>query len=39
MDTGIDSYRRFLGGDNDALEEIVCMYKDGLILYLHGVVL
>ena len=38
MENGIDSYRRFLSGDNSALEEIVSMYKDGLILYLHGVV-
>ena len=38
MDSGINSYRRFLSGDNSALEEIICMYKDGLILYLHGVV-
>ena len=38
MDSGINSYRRFLSGDNSGLEEIICMYKDGLILYLHGVV-
>ena len=38
MVSGIDSYRRFLSGDNSGLEEIICMYKDGLILYLHGVV-
>ena len=38
MDSGFDSYRRFLNGDNSALEEIICMYKDGLILYLHSVV-
>ena len=38
MDSGITSYRRFLSGDNSGLEEIICMYKDGLILYLHGIV-
>ena len=38
MDSGMDSYRRFLSGDNSGLEEIICVYKDGLILYLHGVV-
>ena len=38
MDSGMDSYRRFLSGDNSGLEEIICVYKDGLILYLHGIV-
>lgn len=38
MDSGIVSYRRFLGGDNSGLEEIISMYKDGLILYLNGIV-
>lgn len=36
MDNG--SYRRFLDGDDSALEEIVKTYKDGLMLYIHGFV-
>ncbi len=35
MDNGASSYRRFLGGDDDGLTEIVKIYKDGLILYLN----
>ncbi len=38
MDSGADSYRRFLGGDDEGLAEIVREYKDGLILYLNGYV-
>ncbi len=38
MDSGIDSYCRFLSGDNSGLEEIICSFKDGLILYLNGYV-
>ncbi len=35
MDNGASGYRRFLGGDDDGIAEIVGEYKDGLILYLN----
>lgn len=38
MDDAVDSYRRFLGGDNSGLEQIICAYKDGLMIYLNGFV-
>ena len=38
MDNGASSYRRFLDGDDAALAEIVRDYRDGLILYLNGIV-
>lgn len=38
MERGIDSYRRFLQGDDNGLAEIICTYKDGLIFYLNGFV-
>ena len=38
MDNGASSYRRFLDGDDNGLEEIVRDYKDGLILYLNSYV-
>ena len=38
MDKGIDGYRRFLSGDEAGLEEIIAYYKDGMILYLNGIV-
>ncbi len=38
MDNGASSYRRFLGGDDGGLAEIVGAYKDGLILYINGYV-
>lgn len=38
MDSGADSYRRFLDGDDSGMAEIVENYKDGLILYLNGYV-
>ena len=38
MDNGASSYRRFLDGDDTALAEIVRDYRDGLILYLNGIV-
>ncbi len=38
MDNGASSYRRFLGGDDTGLAELVRDYKDGLILYLNGIV-
>ena len=31
-------YNRFLNGDTDCLAQIICAYKDGLILYLNGYV-
>lgn len=38
MDDAIDSYRRFLSGDNSGLEEIIGVYRDGLMIYLNGFV-
>ena len=38
MDNGASSYRRFLDGDDNGFAEIVRDYKDGLILYLNGIV-
>lgn len=38
MDNGAESYRRFLDGDDGGLGEIVEAYKDGLILFLNGIV-
>ncbi len=38
MDNGASSYRRFLNGDDKGLAEIVRNYRDGLILYLNGIV-
>ncbi len=38
MDNGASSYRRFLDGDDEGIEEIVRDFKDGLILYLNGIV-
>ena len=38
MDNGACSYRRFLEGDDQGLAEIVRNYRDGLILYLNGIV-
>ncbi len=38
MDNGASSYRRFLEGDDEAIVEIIRDYKDGLILYLCGIV-
>ena len=39
MDNGAGSYHRFLEGDEQGIVEIVRDYKDGLILYLNGIVL
>ena len=39
MEKGLDGYRRFLEGDEGGLEEVIAVYKNGLILYLHGIVL
>ena len=38
MDNGASSYRRFLGGDDQGIVEIIKDYKDGLMLYLNGFV-
>ena len=38
MDNGASSYRRFLQGDENGFIEIVRDDKDGLILYLSGIV-
>lgn len=35
MDSGADSYRRFLDGDDDGLVELIRDYKDGLMLFLN----
>ena len=35
---GAECYRRFLDGDNDGMVEIIRVYKDGLTLYLNGIV-
>ena len=38
MENGINSYRRFLEGDNEGLEELVRDYQSGLILYINCIV-
>lgn len=38
MDNGASSYRRFLYGDNSALNEIVSEYRTGLCAYIFGIV-
>lgn len=35
---GAECYRRFLEGDEEGIVEIIRDYKDGLILYLNGIV-
>lgn len=35
---GAEYYRRFLDGDDEGMVEIIRVYKDGLILYLNGIV-
>lgn len=35
MDTGGESYRRYLAGDDKGLTEIVACYKDHLILFIN----
>ncbi len=37
MDTGAESYSRYLEGDESALTEIISAYRDGLTLYLNGI--
>ena len=36
MDSGANSYRRFLEGDRNSFTELVAEYWDGLTLYLTG---
>lgn len=38
MDNGVESYRRFLDGDRDALVEIIRDYRDGMILFANSIV-
>lgn len=38
MDNGVSSYRRFLEGDDNGIVAIIRDYKDGLTLYLSGIV-
>ena len=38
MENSIKDYQSFLSGDQDGLSAIVRDYKDGLILYLNGIV-
>ncbi len=38
MGNGAECYRRFLDGDRDALAEIIRDYRDGMILFVDGVV-
>ena len=38
MDNGASSYRRFLDGEDEGFYEIVRDYKDGLLLYVNGIV-
>lgn len=38
MENGINSYRKFLDGDNEGLEEMVREYQSGLILYINCIV-
>lgn len=37
MDTGAESYRRYLDGDDNGIVDIIRDYKDGLTLYLCGI--
>jgi RNA polymerase sigma-70 factor (ECF subfamily) len=37
MDQGASLYRRYLDGDDEAMVELIHVYKDGLILYLNGI--
>ena len=38
MDNGANSYRRYLEGDDSALEELMRDYENGLILYINSIV-
>ncbi|HOR21515.1 MAG TPA: RNA polymerase sigma factor [Ruminococcus sp.] len=37
MDNGASSYRRFLDGDDAALNELIRSYSDGLTLYINSI--
>ena len=34
MDKGAEAYRRFLAGEDNALEQVIDLYKDSLIFFL-----
>ena len=38
MADGAENYQRFLDGDREGMVELIRDYKDGLILYLNGIV-
>lgn len=38
MDKGEINYQRFLDGDDEGIVEIIRDYKDGLILYINGII-
>lgn len=38
MEDSARSYRRFLDGDNEGMVELIKCYRDGLILYINGIV-
>ena len=38
MDAGAAAYRKFIDGDDEGMVELVTQYKDGLLLYLTGLV-
>ena len=38
MDSGSEAYKRFLGGDKNAMAELIREYRDGLIMYLNTIV-
>jgi RNA polymerase sigma-70 factor (ECF subfamily) len=38
MDSCSEAYSRFLSGDKDAMTEIIIGYRDGLLLFLKGIV-
>ena len=38
MDNGASSYRRYLQGDEEAFQDIVKLYFDGLLLFVNGYV-
>ncbi len=38
MDNGADSYKLFLKGDESGIVRIICEYRQGLILFVNGIV-
>ena len=38
MDKGADSYRLYLNGDENGLVDIIGEYREGLILFINGIV-